>query len=91
MFNCVAAAIVFRFGGIGLLFALLFSERVASQSHETLLELLHGPFFSAFAALLHGIRIIASCVYLFNRSGSYRKQFDLPTCLLLVTRPLSLL
>ena len=58
---------------------------------ETLLELLHGPFFSAFAALLHGIRIIASCVYLFNRSGSYRKQFDLPTCLLLVTRPLSLL
>ena len=35
--------------------------------------------------------LIASCVYLFNRSGNYRKHFDLPTCLLLVTGRLTLL
>ena len=33
-FNCVEAAVVFRVGGIVLLFALFFSRRVSSQSRS---------------------------------------------------------
>ena len=43
---CVGAAIVFRLGSIALLFVLLFSTRVASQSRDTLPELLHRPYLS---------------------------------------------
>ena len=42
-FIIVAAAIVLRIGALFLLFVLLYSQRVASQSCETLGELLHHP------------------------------------------------
>ena len=42
-FIIVAAAIVLGIGALFLLFVLLYSQRVASQSCETLGELLHHP------------------------------------------------
>ena len=42
-FIIVAAAIVLGIGALFLLFVLLYSQRVASQSCETLEELLHHP------------------------------------------------
>ena len=44
-FIIVAAAIVVGIGALFLLFVLLYSQRVASQSRETLGELLHHPTF----------------------------------------------
>ena len=44
-FIIVAAAIVLGIGALFLLFVLLYSQRVASQSCETLGELLHHPTF----------------------------------------------
>ena len=50
-FIIVAAAIVLGIGALFLLFVLLYSQRVASQSCETLGELLHHPFYMENAKL----------------------------------------
>ena len=44
-FIIVAAVIVVGLGALFLLFVLLYSQSVASQSCETLGELLHHPFY----------------------------------------------
>ena len=44
-FIIVAAAIVLGIGALFLLFVLLYSQRVASQSYETLGEVLHHPLY----------------------------------------------
>ena len=61
----VAAAIVLGIGALFLLFVLLYSQRVASQSCETLGELLHHPTFPASAALLGaGVRHLQTADYI---------------------------
>ena len=60
----MAAAIVFRVGGIVLLFVLLFSRSVESQSRETLGELLHCPPFHYLNTVSSSLKkVIQSCFW----------------------------